>query len=174
MTPQEFLKSYAEQITLSCLETPIFPSVKIAQAALETGWGRTINKAGNNMYGIKVGIGWTGKVISLTTQEVLNGTRQSFSGTGKVYRSKSEALADGAHSQTLFRAYDTITDSIKDHLTFLQQNKRYAAVMTAKTPEEQAHALQAAGYATAQNYANTLISIINQNNLTAYDKKKRP
>ena len=62
---------------------------------------------------------------------------------------------------------------MKDHTYFLQQYKRYANVFTAKTPEEQANALQNAGYATDPNYAGKLISIINTYNFKRFDEKKK-
>lgn len=157
MTPAEFIKTYQAAVIEACAGSAIFPSVKMAQAALETGWGKSV--AGNNMFGIK-GLGkkspyWNGATVTANTREVINGQSGKYN------------LA--------FRAYTTVADSIRDHTYFLQQNSRYAAagVFTAATPEDQASALQKAGYATDPNYAASLKSIISKYNLKQLDVKKK-
>lgn len=154
MTPTEFLKKFGDAFAVACLGTGLFPSVKLAQAAVESGWGNHI--AGNNMFGIKAAGKhtpyWTGDYVTAGTTEYQNGSY--------------------VPQNSNFRKYASIGDSVKDHTYFLQQNKRYAAVFTAKTPEEQAKALQAAGYATDPNYAGKLISIINTYNFKRFDEKK--
>ena len=150
---QAFLDKYADAITIACEGTKIFPSVKIAQAALETGWGTHF--VGNNMFGIKAQGDptpyWHGEKVADGTTEVLNGQT--------------------VHITSDFRKYATVSDSIRDH-NLLLEKKNYARVLAATTPEDQCRALQACNYATATNYANSLISVINANNLKQYDKKK--
>lgn len=151
---QAFLDKYADAITIACEGTGIFPSVKIAQAALETGWGQHI--VGNNMFGIKAkgkpNAYWHGDKVTAGTTEEVNGVPVSITSN--------------------FRKYDTVSDSIRDHNLLLTKNSRYAEVIAAKTPEEQCRALQSADYATDSSYAQKLISTINANNLKRYDKKK--
>jgi len=152
---EEFFKKYQFDFIAGTLGTGIFPSVKAAQAALESDYGRSI--PGRNMFGIKAKGQktpfWTGDSTDQKTREVINGV--------------SQTITDG------FRAYPTVSDSIKDHTYFLQTIGRYEKVFTAATPEDQARELQKAGYATDPNYANALISIINKYNLKELDKKKR-
>lgn len=156
MKPSEFLAKYAQAFVIACQDNAIFPSVKLAQAALETGWGKSV--VGNNMFGIKAAGGtspyWHGATVTAGTSEYENG---AYVGTN-----------------SRFRKYATVSDSIRDHTWFLEHNSRYAnaGVFTAATPEEQARALQKSGYATDPSYANKLISIINSYNLKQYDKKK--
>lgn len=156
MKPSEFLAEYAQAFVIACQDSALFPSVKLAQAALETGWGKSV--VGNNMFGIKAAGGtspyWHGATVTAGTSEYENG---AYIGTN-----------------SRFRKYATVSDSIRDHTWFLEHNSRYAnaGVFTATTPEEQARALQKAGYATDPSYANKLISIINSYNLKQYDKKK--
>lgn len=156
MTPQEFIKKYSAEFIFATDGTPLLPSVKMAQAALETGWGRsTIGKA-NNMFGIKA-TGtttpyWKGDAYNAKTGEVLNG--------------QYVFMVDG------FRAYSTLSDSIRDHSHLLMTLSRYQPVRNAATPEDQARALQSCGYATDPGYASKLINIINQYNLRELDKKK--
>lgn len=173
MTPQEFINTFSNAVINSVKGTGIFASVKMAQMAIETGWGKSFIKSSNNAFGIKANSGYKGKVISATTREVLSGVSKVFQGTGKTYDNRSVAIEKGAEPQTLFRYYDRIEDSIHDHTKFLIVNPRYRKALIADTPEQQARELQNAGYATAINYANTLISIINKYNLsTTLDQKK--
>lgn len=153
--PASFISTYKTPIIRACLATPIYPSVKMAQMALETGWGK--HKIGNNMFGIKATGSptpyWSGASISSSTSEYI-------SGTAGLYKEP-------------FRLYDSIEDSIKDHNHLIIQNVRYASVLAAKTPEDQARALQNSGYATDPAYAKKLISIINQHNLKQLDETKK-
>ncbi len=155
MKPADFANKYGDAFAVACLGTGIFPSVKLAQAALETGWGDYV--VGNNLFGIKASGKhtpyWSGEYVTAGTKEYQNG--------GYVSQNSN------------FRKYASVGDSVKDHTYFLQNNGRYANVFNAKTPEEQARALQAAGYATAPKYAEKLISIINTNNLKRFDEKKK-
>lgn len=155
MTPTSFLNKFGSAFAVACLGTGLFPSVKLAQAALESGWGTYT--AGNNLFGIKATGShtpyWKGDFVTARTSEYQNG--------GFVGQSSN------------FRKYDTVGDSVKDHTYFLQHNSRYAKVFQAQTPEEQAKELQAAGYATDPNYSGKLISIIDTYNLKRFDEKKK-
>lgn len=152
---QDFINSYQDAIINACIGTPLFPSVKMAQCILETGWGKRI--VGNNLFGIK-GRGyktpyWDGSVIYANTQEYTNGSA-------------------GIYNEP-FRNYKTQEDSVKDHNHLLLTLSRYQDVRQAKTPEEQANALQKNGYATDPNYASKLINLINRYNLKTLDQKKK-
>jgi len=157
MTAAAFIAKYENAVIEACAGSKIFPSVKMAQAALETGWGKSIPN--NNLFGIKASGAltpfWKGESGISNTREVINGISAQYN------------LA--------FRSYATLADSIRDHTYFLQHNARYAShgVFTAATPEDQCMALQAAGYATDPNYAKSLISVINSHNLKSLDQKKK-
>lgn len=170
---ESFIEEYGSAAVRSCAGTGLLPSVVIAQAALETGWGKTVQKAANNMFGIKATPKWPGRVISLNTSEYVNGVKHSYSGTGKTYSSYSAAVADGADKTTLFRAYASIGESIKDHNRLITESARYQRVTAAFTPEEQCDALQSCGYSTSPNYARSLKSIIKTYDLEKYDNKKK-
>lgn len=160
MNAQEFIKKYADNVVLATEGTTIFPSVMMAQAALESGWGSSgLTKTGNALFGIK-SFGksspyWSGKVYTAGTVEYIGGNR--------------------VNTTAGFRAYDTVGDSCRDYIHFLQVNPTYTknGVFSASTPEEQAAALKRAGYATDPNYASKLVSIINQYNLKSLDSKKK-
>jgi len=118
----------------------------LGQAALETGWGRREirnqdGSSSNNLFGIKAGPGWKGKVATAVTTEYVNG----------VPRTKVER----------FRAYDTPADSFKDYAKLITTNPRYEKVLaSANDASGFAHGLQRAGYATDPNYAAKLTRII--------------
>lgn len=125
----------------------ILPSLTIAQAILETGWGKS--SIGNNIFGIKVTKNWKGKRQLVRTHEYINGK--------KVYEN------------TYFKDYDTIEESLEDRFKLLSSS-RYKSVVQAKDYVEGANALYKSGYATDPNYANKLIKIIEQNDLDQFDK----
>ncbi len=141
MPPQEFISTFKNAFIEACKGTPLFPSVKLAQAALETGWGKNTVNGANNMFGIKAGSVtstpyWKGDKILATTKENY--------GKGLV------TIND------YFRKYDKLEDSIKDHSYLLMSLNRYASVRNATTPEEQARQLKACGYATDTDYPQNL------------------
>lgn len=147
LSPSAFLQKYAQECVDASQGTGIFPSVTIAQAIIESGWGGSI--VGNNMFGIQA-------------------HQQS-----SPYWNGEYVVANDNGNQRKFRKYASTSDSIKDHTYFLLQNGRYKTALAASTPEDQCRALQAAGYAESQSYAATLISVINKYNLKEYDTKKK-
>lgn len=161
-----------EAVKGALISKNLFPSVMMAQYILESGWDG--NAPGNSLFGIKADTSWSGKVISNSTHENVGGANKFYQGSGKIYNTRLAAVQAGENPVTLFRAYATPGDAFYDRNKFLQENPRYttSGVFTATTPEQQAQALQAGGYATAPNYADSLISIINNNGLKNLDKKK--
>jgi len=118
----------------------------LGQAALETGWGkREIRNAdgssSNNLFGIKAGPGWKGKVATAVTTEYVNG--------------KPHARVEK------FRAYETHADAFKDYARMISNNPRYEKVLAhGGDATAFAHGLQRAGYATDPQYAAKLSRII--------------
>jgi len=149
---EAFIAKYKDAVIDASKGTGLFPSVTMAQMILESTWGRGITAVrANNFFGIKADPSWTGKKMLFNTPR-------------------------DAKPTNFFRVYNTPEDSIKDHDHFLIQNTRYdtAGAFKATTPEAQAQALAAAGYAESKNYANTLISLINAYNLKELDKPQAP
>ncbi|NBL19152.1 lysin, partial [Streptococcus equi] len=68
-----------------------------------------------------------------------------------------------------FRAYDSWDESILDHGQFLVDNPRYKSVIGETDYKKACHAIKAAGYATASDYAELLIQLIEQNDLQKWD-----
>lgn len=130
---------------------PLFSSVVIAQAICESGWGQSkLMMKANAIFGIKAFSGWKGKVYNANTQEFYD---------GKTY----------TNITACFRAYDSLAESISDYFDLITKTERYRKATVAKTPLECITAIKNGGYATSPTYINTIMSIINSNNLTKYD-----
>lgn len=119
----------------------------MAQAALESGWGRREIKGEGgqptfNLFGIKADKSWKGPVAEVTTTEYVRG--------------KPEQL------QASFRAYASYDEAFADYARFLTSNPRYASVRMAPDAAEAAHGLQRAGYATDPAYGDKLVRIMKQ------------
>jgi flagellar protein FlgJ len=117
----------------------------IAQAALETGWGRSELRFSDgtptyNVFGIKAGRGWQGAVAEATTTEYVNGVAQ--------------------RSVERFRAYGSYAEAFRDYANLLTTNPRYAGVLNRQDAAGFARGLQQAGYATDPMYAAKLERII--------------
>ncbi len=117
----------------------------LAQAALETGWGRhEIARAdgGNshNLFGIKAGAGWQGPSTEVRTTEYVDGRPVS-----RVER---------------FRVYASFEAAFSDYARLISDNPRYAGVVSAPDAREAARALQRGGYATDPAYADKLIAVM--------------
>ena len=117
------------------------PEAIVAQAALETGWGRSA--IGNNVFGIKADASWHGAVQVRRTWEVIRG---------------ETVFVDAP-----FRDYPTLADGILDHFEFLKVNRRYAGVFDPNdtmSDHDYFVALQKAGYATDPDYAEKLDAML--------------
>lgn len=119
----------------------------LAQAALESGWGRREIRGDNgsqshNLFGIKAGKNWKGPVVEATTTEYVDGVAQRTKAT--------------------FRAYASYEEAFTDYTRFLTGNPRYAQVLATRDPTEAAHGLQRAGYATDPQYGGKLVRIMQQ------------
>ena len=144
----DFIDSIKDYAIQDYQTSKVLPSITIAQAILESGWGKsTLSLKANNLFGIKKG-NWTGEIITLPTKEYYNGNWCTIN-------------AD-------FRKYSNFGESIKDHSTLLNSNW-YAPVLASNHYKGQAIQLQECGYATDPNYGNLLIQIIEENELYKYD-----
>lgn len=146
-TQANFVSKHSETANKVEQATGIPASFMLGQAGHETGWGRSEIKAKGgapsfNLFGIKAGANWKGKVAEITTTEYVNGAAQK-----KVAR---------------FRAYESYEDSFKDYARLISESPRYAKVRE-QTGSVHAFAsgLQKAGYATDPNYADKLSRAIN-------------
>lgn len=145
---QNKLQAHAEEASRT---TGIPAKFMLAQAALESGWGRkeiltADGSTSHNLFGIKAGTSWHGKTVDSVTTEYVHGVAQK-----RVEK---------------FRAYDSYADSFRDYANLLRSNPRYQGVINAQDASGFAQGLQRAGYATDPSYADKLTKIINQSLLT--------
>ncbi|KNH23294.1 flagellar rod assembly protein FlgJ [Pseudomonas syringae] len=128
------------------------PRYLVAQAALETGWGKSVMRAqdgssSHNLFGIKASSNWKGDSARAITSEFRNGER--------------------VKETAEFRSYGSYKDSFHDLVTLLQSNNRYQDVLkSADNPEQFVRELQKAGYATDPDYASKISQIAKQ--MTSY------
>lgn len=128
-------------------ELGVSPHVLLAQAALETGWGkrelRTADGGGSyNLFNIKAGKDWDGARANADTTEYVN---------GKAVRETAQ-----------FRAYGSYTEAFADYARMLKNNPRYAdAVAQGSDAEGFARGLQSGGYATDPAYADKILRVLN-------------
>jgi len=144
---EEFVTTVWEHAKTAAQKIGLNPAVMVAQAALETGWGKhIINKSdgnsSNNLFNIKSDKSWDGEKASKVTLEFEEGTP--------------------VKKQASFRAYDSIKESVNDFVDFLTQNPRYQeALQNTAKPSDFLDSLQRAGYATDPNYADKIKKVLN-------------
>jgi flagellar protein FlgJ len=144
-TPKEFVSTLWPHAVDAARDLGVAPHALVAQAALESGWGKRDIKMPDgtpsyNVFGIKAGPDWTGKTVETTTTEYVNGTPQA-----RVAR---------------FRAYDSYGQAFQDYANLLKNSPRYAAVLQTGDGQQFATALQRAGYATDPLYGAKLARVM--------------
>lgn len=154
LSQQQFIQSIANDAQDLQKEEKILTSVTLAQAILESNWGKSgLSTSANNLFGIKGS--YEGSSVSMGTQE--------FS-SEKAY-----------HTQADFRKYPDKKASLVDHAQLFVNGvsgnaNLYSAVIGETNYKEAAYAIQEAGYATDPAYAEKLISTIENYNLDQYDQ----
>lgn len=152
--------AFINELALSAVqlgnENGLYPSVMIAQAILETGWGgSTLSKAPNyNLFGIKGN--YNGNSVKMLTSE--------YTEAGKKIQ-----IYDN------FKVYPSYKESFQDYVDFIKNTKgitRYKNVWRENAPtyQDATAGLVSGGYATDPAYAVMLNSLVSYNNLDRYDK----
>lgn len=142
---QQFMQALGEPARAASETTGVPAKLILAQAALETGWGRheipTENgRNSHNLFGIKAGSSWQGDTTDITTHEYINGRRVQKVDT--------------------FRVYDSFEHAFTDYAGLIGNNPRYAGVVNAPDAQRAALALQQGGYATDPRYAAKLVAVM--------------
>jgi peptidoglycan hydrolase FlgJ len=146
-TKQQFIEKMLPTASTAARELGVDPRAIIAQAALETGWGTSqpadATGGSNNLFGIKAGAHWQGAAVTSSTTEFNAGV--------------------AGRENARFRAYESAEGSVKDYVSLLRDNPRYAAALNTGTDVRAfANALQRGGYATDPDYANKLVAVAEQ------------
>jgi len=144
-SPVDFIRSLLPAARKAASSLGLDPLALIAQAALETGWGKRMIKTASgdnsfNLFGIKASRNWQGDTAVVDTLEYRQGVARK--------------------EQAKFRAYESPEQSLKDYTDFIGNSLRYQqAVAAATEPAAYFSELQAAGYATDPNYAQKIMSV---------------
>jgi len=152
-SPSEFVKDVWPYAQKAAKQLNVDPQVLVAQAALETGWGRGVithpdGRSTHNVFGIKAGAGWQKEAASVPTLEYRDGI--------------------AVKERASFRSYGSLAESFQDYVDFLQNNPRYKqALSLASNPNKFTNALQQAGYATDPNYAQKIGNVLSGDTLAS-------
>ena len=147
-SPDAFVATMLPMAQQAADRIGVDPLYLVAQAALETGWGKSVMRqqdgsSSHNLFGIKATGSWQGAQARAITSE--------FKG-GQMVKETAD-----------FRSYDSYQDSFHDLVTLLQSNNRYKEVLNAADkPEQFVRELQKAGYATDPEYASKISQIAKQ------------
>lgn len=152
---RDFILQVAPGARDSMRKTGVPASVALAQAILESDWGRSkLTREANNLFGIKA---------------------YRDPGTAGIYEINTWEVIGGRNVTVLaaFKAYNTLADSIVDHGNWFHNNSRYRGALAVKhDPRAFAYAINAAGYATDPAYAPKLVQLMDRYNLYAYDVRQ--
>jgi peptidoglycan hydrolase FlgJ len=152
-TPADFVRELLPEAQKVAAKLGVDPKLVLAQAALETGWGRSMprhpdGRSANNLFGIKATGGWTGARVSQWTLESV---------AGAVERQRAQ-----------FRAYPTPAASFADYAQLIAASDRYAGARSAAADvEAYARGIAAAGYATDPAYADKWLAVYHGDEMRA-------
>jgi len=140
----EYIDKYKEIAVREMLQNKIPASITLGQGILESESGNSALSIGsNNHFGIKCHLDWSGETF----------------------------IHDDDLKNECFRKYITVEESYLDHSRFLLSRNWYKPLFELKINDYRgwARGLKKAGYATDKHYAEKLIKIIEENDLSAYD-----
>ena len=154
MTNSEFIEQIAKCVKKYAYVYGIeVHSPIIAQAILESGWGKSsLASKYHNYFGLKCGSSWKGKSVNMATKEEYK--------VGTLTNIRDN-----------FRVYDSMEDGVKGYFDFINTS-RYANLKGVKSPEEYVKRIKADGYATSSTYVDNIMRVIRDNKLTRFDRKK--
>ena len=157
-SPEEFTHHILPYAQKAAKELGVSPLVLISQAALETGWGKSVARhqdgtSSFNLFNIKANKHWDGERVTKSTLEYDNGLAK--------------------HERASFRSYDSYADSFADYVNFLKSNNRYGfALHNQGNDHSFIKNIHKAGYATDPNYANKVIEIMMRETIQVHAKTK--
>jgi flagellar protein FlgJ len=144
----DFVQKMLPHAQAAARELGVDPTMLVAQAALETGWGQSVPHTADgtpsyNFFGIKAGASWNGPSVNMPTLEFEEGI--------PVRRTER------------FRAYGSPADGFRDYANLIRGSSRYeSALDSGSNAATFASALQDGGYATDPNYANKVVGVVRQ------------
>lgn len=141
-SPEQFLRQLWPAAREAAGKLGVEPEVVLAQAALESGWGRhSVGRDSYNLFGIKADSRWQGEKVEVSTLEYRDGVP--------------------VREKAAFRRYDSPTQSLEDYVNFIRENPRYSQALE-KAGDSSAYLreLQRAGYATDPRYAEKIEAVL--------------
>lgn len=133
-----FARRIGPALRKAAVRLGVSPRILLAQAALESGWGRSV--VGNNVFGIKAGASWPGAQVSAATHEVADGRPVA--------------------TRASFRAYASLDAAVEDYVALIADSPRYrAAIGLGEDARGYGEALVRGGYATDGDYARKLAAV---------------
>lgn len=143
-SPQSFISAMRPYAERAAQALGVEPSLLLAQAALETGWGQKVVKnargSSNNLFNIKADRSWDGDKVTTQTLEFHDNTP--------------------VKETAAFRSYDSFAESFNDYVAFLNQNPRYQTALQHNGDSERfIRGIHQAGYATDPNYADKVLRV---------------
>ena len=146
LTPKNFVNKLWPHAVDAANELGVSPHFLLAQAALETGWGKSELKTADggssfNLFNIKAGKSWQGARVAAETTEYAHGV--------------------AAKETAQFRAYGSYSEAFADYADLLKSNARYAGVVgLGGDAQAFARGLQQSGYATDPMYADKILRVM--------------
>jgi flagellar protein FlgJ len=153
-SPKQFIEFFSDMAKQAARKLGLDPKVLLAQAALETGWGKKIvgglEDFSYNLFNIKADKSWQADKVNATTLEHQQGAMQK--------------------TQAQFRKYPSFQQSFDDYVRFLNENPRYQQALQ-NTSDAQVYIkqLQQAGYATDPQYADKILNILKSEVMQAHE-----
>ena len=143
-SPESFVSSMKPYAEKAAKALGVEPSLLLAQAALETGWGQKVVKnargSSNNLFNIKADRSWQGEKVTTQTLEFHDNTP--------------------VKETAAFRSYSSYQDSFNDYVRFLNDNPRYEVALQRRGDSESfIRDIQHAGYATDPDYADKVLQV---------------
>ncbi len=149
---EEFVRTLWPEAQWAAAKLGLDPKLLLAQAALETGWGKKIihrpdGRSSYNLFNIKAAHPWRGEEVQVSTLEYQEGV--------------------AVKKRAAFRAYENYRQSFEDYLNLIQSPRYAEALSSAEDPYQYLTALKRAGYATDPNYADKVLAIYRRETLAA-------
>ena len=152
MTNNAFIDMIGKAAVAEYERFKILPSLTIAQAILESNWGKSgLSQKAYNYFGMKAGSGWKGATYNAQTQE-------------------QTAAGQPFTVNAAFRAYPNVQAGIRGYYVFLQY-PRYANLKGVTDYKEACRLIKADGWATDVSYTDKLVSLIEKYRLRKYDEE---
>lgn len=146
----EFIEELGNASQKNYSKYGILPSMTVAQAILESGWGESeLSALYYNFFGMRADSTYTGEKVTLRTGEEIDGVLIKMDGD--------------------FRAYDSFEEGIEGYYDFITGYERYSNLIWETDYKTACYMIKEDGWATASNYSECLIDIIESYDLTRFD-----